>query len=93
MMADIEKLNIPGRRRRRGVIRSSITRLGDKISELETKEKLSPMEPLTVKRIQQRLGEANKEFKRFHFAIIDLLEQEEEIALEQANFSEHEDRL
>ena len=43
--------------------------------------------------MQQRLGEADEKFKRFHFAIVDLLEQEEETELEQANFDEHEDRI
>ena len=72
-MADIEKLELSGRRRRRGVIRGSITKLGDKISELEAKGELSPMDLVTVKRMQRRLDEANEEYKRFHFAIVDIL--------------------
>ena len=47
------------------------------------------MERLTVKRMQQWLGVADEKFKRFHFAIIDLLEQQEELEMEQANFDEH----
>ena len=43
--------------------------------------------------MQRRLGEAKEEFKCFHFAIVDLLEEEEEIELEQANFDEHEERI
>ena len=75
------------------MIRGSITRLGDQISELEAKEKLSAVERLSVKGIQQRLDKADAQFKHFHFAIIDLLEEEGEIELEQANFDEHEDRI
>ena len=86
MMADITKLCIPGRSRRQGVIRGSITRLGNKRSELETKERLSPTGRLAVKRMQQPLGEADEEFKCFHFAIVNLLKQQEKLELEQANF-------
>ena len=49
MMADIEKLDLSGRRRRRSVIRGSITGLGDKISELEAKEMLSPVKRHSIK--------------------------------------------
>ena len=51
------------------------------------------MEGVTVRRMQQRLGEVKEEFKRFHFTIIDLLEQKWEIELEQGNFDEHENRI
>ena len=46
-----------------------------------------------MKRIQQQLGKADKEFKCFHFAIVDLLKQQEDVEMEQANFDEHEDRI
>ena len=57
------------------------------------KERLSPMDRLTAKRMQQRLCEVDEDFKRLHFAIIDLLEQKEDLEIEQANFDEHENRI
>ena len=35
----------------------------------------------------------NEDFKRLHFAVVDLLEQQEDIEMEQAAFDEHEDRV
>ena len=90
MMADIEKIDISERRRRQGVIGGSITKLGDKISELEVKGELSPMDRVTERRMQWQLGEANEEFNRFHCSIVDLLEQEGETEFEQANPDEPE---
>ena len=43
--------------------------------------------------MQQQLCEVDEEYKRLHFAIVDLLEQQEELEMEQANFNEHEDRI
>ena len=91
-MADIAKLDISGRCQWRGVVRGSITRLGDKLSELETKGRLSPVDWLTMKRLQQQLGKVHEDFKRLHFTIVDLLEQREDLEEEQAIVDEHEDR-
>ena len=74
------------------MIRGSITRLGDKLSELEAKER-SPMNRLTTKRMQQRIGKVDEDFKRLHFAIVDLLEQQGDLEMEQAIFDEHEDTI
>ena len=43
--------------------------------------------------MQQRLGKADEDFKRLHFAIVDLLEQQEDLEMEQAIFDDHEDRI
>ena len=51
------------------------------------------MERLTAKRMQQRLGEVDKDFKHLHFTIVDLLEQQEDLEIEQVVFDDHEDRV
>ena len=51
------------------------------------------MERLTAKRMQQRLGEVDKDFKSLHFTIVDLLKEQEDLELEQAIFDEHKDRI
>ena len=75
------------------MICASITRLDDKVGELETKERLSPVDQLAAKRLQQRLKDLNEGFKCLHFAIIDLLEQQEDLEMEQAAFDDHEHRV
>ena len=92
-MSDVVKLDISGRRRRRGIICASITRLCDKVGELEAKERLSPVDQSAAKRLQQRLSELNQDFNCLHFAIVDLLEQQEDLEREQAAFDDHEDRV
>ena len=51
------------------------------------------MDRLTAKTMQQRLGEVDEDFKRLHFAIVDLLDQREDLEMEPAIFDEHEDRI
>ena len=70
-----------------------ITRLGDNVEELEAKERLSPVGQLAAKRLQQRLSKLNGDFKHLHFAIVDVLEHQEDLEMEQATFDAHEDRV
>ena len=51
------------------------------------------MDQLAAKRMQQRLGEADKDFKQLHFAIIDLLEWRMDLETEQAIFGQRKDRI
>ena len=74
-MADITKLDITKRHPWRGMIRASITRLGDKVENLETKELLSPVDWLCAKTLQQRLNDLDVDFRSYHFTIIKLLQQ------------------
>ena len=89
MMADIAKLDITGRHHRLGMICTSITRLGDKVGELEMKERLSPMDQLATK----RLRELNQDFNCLHFAVVDLLKQQEDLEMVQSAFDDHEDTV
>ena len=60
------------------MIHVSITRLGNKVEELEAKELLSPVDQLAAKRLQQRLKDLDEDFKCYHFTIIDLLQQRDD---------------
>ena len=48
---------------------------------------------IDYKRMQQQLCKADKEFKRLHFTIVNLLEQQEDLEIEQEIFDDHEDRI
>ena len=47
-MSDVAKLDITGRRHQQGIIHTSVTRLSDKVGELEMKERLSPVDRLAA---------------------------------------------
>ena len=91
-MSDITKLDISESRRQRGAIWGFITRLDDKVGELEAKDRLSSVDWLAAKGMHQRLSKLNKDFKRLHFAILDLLERQEDLELEQAVLDDDEDK-
>ena len=74
-MAEIlETLGLSARRRRRGVVRASITKFSDRVKDLERKAVLSASELLTTRRSIDRLKELDDDYKRYHFAIVDLIE-------------------
>ena len=92
-MADLKGLDIAAKRRRRGVAKASITKLADRVIELERKPKLTNTERLTAQRLQQRLLELDGDFKRFHFSIVDDLESEEDQEREQAIIDDQDTKV
>ena len=89
----IETLGLLGRRRRRGAVHASITKLTDRVKHLEQKADLSASEVLAARRSVEKLKELNDDFKRYHFAIVDLIEDEDEAEAEQAVLDEHDERV
>ena len=76
---------IPSITKRRGVIRSSITRLANRLNVLESK----PPNRDTLEAAQQtlqRLSDLQAEFKILHFELIDLIEDEKALDKEQEIF-------
>jgi hypothetical protein len=71
--------------RRRGVIRSSITRLANRLSVLESK---SPNQDTleAAQQTLQRLNDLQAEFKVLHFELIDVIEDEKALEKEQEVF-------
>ena len=89
-MTEADARSLPTSRKRRGVIRASLTRLRTKLSELEG----ALEQPGTVdaaKRLLARLEDLDKDFKVHHFAIVDLIEDEESLQGEQEAFDNHDD--
>jgi hypothetical protein len=71
--------------RRRGVIRSSVTRLANRLSVLESK---SPNQDTleAAQQTLQRLNDLQAEFKVLHFELIDVIEDEKALEKEQEVF-------
>ena len=92
-MAEFAGLDITARRRRRGVAKASITKLIDRVLELEHKPKLTNTDRLTAQRLQQRLTDLDGDFKRYHLSIVDVLENDEEQTREQAVIDDHDNKV
>ena len=79
-------------KRKRGVTRASITRVGTRLWDLEGKRD-QPNTPAAAQQLCSKLRAIDAEFKTIHFQIVDLLDKDEDIDREQVIFDEHEDRV
>ena len=83
---------LPIHKKRRGVARASITKLSNKITELEAQtsnpDALTIAESLVIK-----LKELNAEFRTHHLAIVDLTDDDEELSSEQGALDHHDDKM
>ena len=89
-MSEATQRSLSSNRKKRGVVRASITKLGSRVTELEAATSL----PDTVDRARRfttRLESLAEEFKHHHFAVIDLLDEEEDLAREQETFDEQDE--
>ncbi len=68
-------------RKRRGVIRSSLTKLITKTNEIESSG--SPLKRGHAQQALIKLDSLDKEFRAQHFQLIDYLEEEEELSDQQ----------
>ena len=79
-------------RKRRGVLRGSITRIDTRIQELED----NGAQPDTFDRAQQlitKLEALDRDFKKLHMQVVDHLDQEEELEKEQLVLDDHDDKV
>ena len=77
-------------RKRRGVVRGSITRLATRLRELEE----ITDQPRTADHASQLLAKLESldgEFKAIHFEIIDLIDESEDLEKEQTVLDKHDD--
>lgn len=89
-----EDIALTSARRRRGVTRSSVTRLIAKFEELENNAALDSTPKLEVARqIKTRLSMLDADFRTQHLDVVDLVESEDVLAKEQAVLDEHDDRV
>ena len=80
-------------RRRRGVVKASVTRLEDCIQIFKLRRELSNADRLAIPHLLKRLEEQETEFKKYHYVIVKLLEMEEDLDQEQATLDDHNDKF
>ena len=88
---DMSARDISTARKRRGIARGSVTRLTNRLKDLESR----PSDPSTLTLAQQMLKNVemlNSDFKTHYLALIDLLEEEEALQKEQEILDEHATR-
>ena len=73
-------------------MRASITRISNRIKELEEKVDQSTTFDL-AKRDKNKLISLDSEFKVHHYAVVDILEKDEDLAKEQEVLDEHGDTI
>ena len=79
-------------RRRRGVVRASLTRLDSRVAELEGKGEISAGDRLAAQRFLRKLDSLDSDFKSHHFAIVDLVDGDS-LEAEQGVLDEHDDKV
>ena len=77
-------------KRKRGVVRGSITKLRTKIGELERKVD-DPSTLDIAQRLASKLESLDAEFKVHHYSVIELIENEDELDDEQDAIDQHDD--
>ncbi len=93
MMSEAERhAAITSHRKRRGVLRASITKMRTHTRDLEARSE----DPSTVDlalRLSQKLEKLDSEFKQRHFDLIDFIEDEDELEKEQEILDVHDDEV
>ena len=89
-MPETDTRTLATQRKRRSVVKASITRLNSRLKELESKVE----EPVThdhTQRLYTKLDTLDAEFKTHHFALIDLIDDDETMGKEQEALDQHDD--
>ncbi len=79
---------LSSRKKKRGIVKASLTCISNRLDVLEYFTDLSSEEP---RRLTTRLESLVAEFKVHHYAVIDLIDDEAELEAQQAILDEHDD--
>ena len=79
-------------KKRRGVVRSSITRLEHHVDTFETKEELTHADRLAVQCLNKKFEILDAGFHQHHYTIVEMLE-DEAMEEEQASLDDHDKRV
>ena len=91
-MSEATRRALTSNRKKRGVTCSTITKLGTQLSLLEGASH-GPETADKAKRLATRLEALFEEFKVHHFSVLDLLEEEEDLAEEQEVFDCEDEKV
>ena len=90
-MAELTAVNA---RRRRGIVRGRLTRIGKDIAILEGQEEFTPDDRRVVEHLLEQLKDNDSIFEQRHMEVLNFIEEEDQEALsqEEAVFDEHVSR-
>ena len=83
-------MSLANLKRRRGAIQACITKITTKIGDLEGRD-ADPSISTQAQQLSKRLETLDDDFKTRHFAVIDEIEDEEQLATEQGILDNHDD--
>ena len=79
-------------KKRRGIARASITRFNTKLKDLESKADQAGTFDL-AQQMKLKLESLDKDFKTYHYALVDLIDDEATLASEQETLDNHDDEM
>ena len=74
-------------------MRTSVMYIDCKIATLEDKEELTEKERQLIPRMLKKLEEIKAEFKTYHHAIVEQIEEEQDLTKEQTTLDEFEKKI
>ena len=86
-------MDLAGKRRRRGISCASITKLKTKVEVWVNKENLTAIDLLAVQQAERKLETLDVEFRQRHEAVVDELENDEELEYEQTFLDDHDNKV
>lgn len=90
-MGDEDKRALTNFRKRRGVVKASITRIETRLSALESRPDEDTIE--NARQLLSKLKTCDTDFKELHMSVVDLVDEEEVVAAEQATLDNHDDTI
>ena len=63
------------------------------VADMERRAPLSPTDEVVAKRMEQRVYDLDKEFRGYHYSILELMEEDEDFDGEQAILDDDEDKV
>ena len=91
-MSEDKRLALASARRRRGVVRGSITRLERRVDAFEVKTDLTHADRFAIQRLIKKFETLDAEFRQHHYNVVELLD-DTEVDGEQAILDDHDDKF
>ena len=64
-----------------------------RVADMERRAPLSPTDEIVAKRMKQKTYDLDKDYREYHYSILDLMEEEEGFDGEQVILDEHEEKI
>ena len=90
-MSNEKRSALASTKRRRGVVRASITSLERHVNAFKTKEELAHADCLVIQRLIKKFETLDTEFRQHHYTIVEMLD--DKAVEEQATLDDHDERV